>query len=122
MAMIVRLDHSGTESLYMPCHGYGALLVCLCSAFCMYAKTLYNNMCGIYVTVHAKSSLVRTKMKIHFLAQLIATLNSYLHSMSPMARLNRSAFLGVTECIDRMALIECTFHTRCVITLHWHTI
>ena len=30
------------------------------------------------------------------LAQLIATLISYLHSMSPMTRLNWSAFLGAT--------------------------
>ena len=49
---------------------------------------------SIYVTVHAKTSLVRTKIEIHFLPQLIATYISYLHSMSPMARLNWSAFLG----------------------------
>ena len=48
----------------------------------------------LYVTVHAKISLVRTKIEIHFLHQLIATYISYLHSMSPMARLNWSAFLG----------------------------
>ena len=49
-----------------------------------------------YVTVHAKTSLVCIKNLNSFLAQLIAILNSYLHSMSPMARLNwsRSAFLG----------------------------
>ena len=46
------------------------------------------------VTVHAKTSLVRTKIEIHFLAQLIASYVMYLHSMSPMARLNWSAFLG----------------------------
>ena len=44
--------------------------------------------------VHAKTSLVRTKIEIQFLAQLIATHISYLHSMSPMARLNWSDFLG----------------------------
>ena len=55
----------------------------------MYTTSLIYN-----VTVFAKTSLVRTKIKIHFLTQLIATLNSYTHSMSPMARLNRSAFLG----------------------------
>ena len=43
-----------------------------------------------YVT---KTSLVRTKIEIHFLAQPIATHISYLHSMSPMARFNWSAFL-----------------------------
>ena len=47
----------------------------------------------LYVTVSAKTSLVRTKILIHFLPQLIAILNSYPHSMSPMARLKRSAFL-----------------------------
>ena len=47
-----------------------------------------------YVTVHAKTSLVRNKIKIHFLAQLITTHISYLHSMSPMVRLNWSGFLG----------------------------
>ena len=49
----------------------------------------------INVTVHAKTSLVCTEIEIHFLPQLIATHISYLHSMSPMARLNWSAFLGV---------------------------
>ena len=50
----------------------------------------------IYVTVHAKTSLVCTKIEIHFLPQLIATYISYvyLHSMSPMTRLDWSAFLG----------------------------
>ena len=38
-------------------------------------------------------SQVRTKIEIHFLAQLIATHIGYLHNMSPMARLNWSAFL-----------------------------
>ena len=47
------------------------------------------------VTVHAKIHQVSTKIEIHFLAQLIATHIIYLHSMSPMARLNWSAFLGV---------------------------
>ena len=47
----------------------------------------------IYVTVHAKTSLVRTKIEINFFTQVIATYISYLHSMSPMARLNWSAFL-----------------------------
>ena len=47
----------------------------------------------LYVTIFAKTSLVRSKIEIHFLTQLIATLNSYTHSMSPMARLDRSAFL-----------------------------
>ena len=41
----------------------------------------------------AKTSLVRTKISIHFLAQLIVILNSYPHSMSPIARLKWSAFL-----------------------------
>ena len=45
------------------------------------------------VTVHAKTNLVCTKIEIHFLAQLIATHISYLHSTSPVARLNWSAFL-----------------------------
>ena len=35
------------------------------------------------------------KLKFTFLAHLIATHIGYLHSMSPMARLNWSAFLGV---------------------------
>ena len=48
-----------------------------------------------YVTVHAKTSLVRTKIEIHFFTPALATHISYLHSMSPMARLNWSAFLGV---------------------------
>ena len=58
-----------------------------------------NAMCSSYiitflnVTVHAKTSLVCTKIEINFLPQLIATYISYLHSMSPMARLNWSAFL-----------------------------
>ena len=65
-----------------------------------------------YVTVHAKTSLVRTKIKIAFLAQLIATHISYLHSMSPMARLNWSAFLGgdLQSCktmTATIALVEC---------------
>ena len=60
--------------------------------FYMYVK--YMALHVIYVTVHAKTSLVRTKIEIHFLPQLIATYISYLHSMSPMARLNWSAFLG----------------------------
>ena len=34
------------------------------------------------------------KIEIHFLSQLIATYISYLHSMSSIARLNWSAFLG----------------------------
>ena len=47
------------------------------------------------MTVHAKTSLVHTKIEIQiYMAQLIATHISYLHSMSPMARLNWSAFLG----------------------------
>ena len=33
------------------------------------------------------------KFKLIFLIQLIATLNSYTHTMSPMARLKWSAFL-----------------------------
>ena len=52
----------------------------------------------IYVTVHAKTSLVRTKIKLKLIFKpslYIATHISYLHSMSPMARLNWSAFLGV---------------------------
>ena len=49
---------------------------------------------SLYVTVHAKTSQVRTKIEIHFLPQLIDTYISYLHNMSPMARLNWSAFLG----------------------------
>ena len=48
----------------------------------------------LIVTVHAETDQVRTKIEIHFLAQLVATLNSYPHSISPMARLNRSTFLG----------------------------
>ena len=58
-----------------------------CMHVCMY-------VCIINVTVHAKTSLVRTKIESHFLPQLIATHISYLHSMSPMARLSWFAFLG----------------------------
>ena len=46
-----------------------------------------------YVTRSAKTDHVRTKIEIHFLAQLIAVLNSYPHTMSAMARLKWSAFL-----------------------------
>ena len=62
-----------------------------------------------YVTVHAKTSLVRTKIEIHFLPQLIATYISYLHSMSPLARLNWSAFLGVDlqPCKTMTNTLEC---------------
>ena len=64
------------------------------AAACMYVIVSYNiDTQIIIVTVHAKTSLVRTKIEIHFLPQLIATYISYLHSMSPMARLNWSAFL-----------------------------
>ena len=41
----------------------------------MYVEYMY-----VYMTVHAKTSLVRTKIEIHFLAQLIATHISYLHA------------------------------------------
>ena len=47
----------------------------------------------IIVTVHAKTSLVHTKIEIYFLPQLIATYISYLHSMSPMARLGKLYFI-----------------------------
>ena len=47
----------------------------------------------IYVTGFAKMCIVHTKILIRFLIQLIATLNSYTHTMSPMARLKWSAFL-----------------------------
>ena len=63
------------------------------------------------MTVHAKISLIHTKIEIQFLPQLIATYISYLHSMSPMARLNWSAFLGVhlqpcKTMTDTLALVE----------------
>ena len=48
----------------------------------------------LYVTVNAKTSQVCTKIEINFSPLLIATHISYLHSMSPMARLNWFAFLG----------------------------
>ena len=53
------------------------------------------------------------KILIDFLAQLIAILNSYPHSMSPMARLKRSAFLrgDLRPCkamTDILAPVECT--------------
>ena len=52
------------------------------------------------------------KLKFIFLAQLITTLNSYSYSMSPMARLNLSAFLGVDlqpckTMTDTSAPMEC---------------
>ena len=53
-----------------------------------------NLLIFLYMTVHAKTSLVRTKIESLFLPQLIATYISYLHSMPPMARLTWSAFLG----------------------------
>ena len=56
---------------------------------------MFEKQQKLFVTVHAKTSLVRTKIEMHFLAQLIAihTLATYLYSMSPMARLKWSAFL-----------------------------
>ena len=56
-------------------------------------------MTNAYVTVHAKTSLVRTKIEINFLSPAysythISSRISYLHGMSPMARLNGFAFLG----------------------------
>ena len=48
-----------------------------------------------FVTRSAKTDHVRTKIEIHFLAQLIAVLNSYPYTMSAMARLKWSAFLRV---------------------------
>ena len=55
----------------------------------------------INVTVHTKTSLVGTRIEIHFFTpaySYIRTLASYLHSMSPMARLNWSVFLaGYTQ-------------------------
>ena len=87
------------------CSTYADSDSAICGEFihilCMYMHQtcrpcIYVHACTyallLYVTVHAKTSLVCTK--IHFLAQLIATHISYLHSMSPMARLNWSAFLG----------------------------
>ena len=60
----------------------------------IYIRTyIYIYIIYIYVTVSAKTSLVCTKILIHCLAQLIAVLNSYPHSTSPMGRLKWSAFL-----------------------------
>ena len=47
----------------------------------------------IIVTGFAKMCIVHTKNLIIFLIQLIATVNSYTHTVSPMARLKWSAFL-----------------------------
>ena len=53
---------------------------------CFYKEVICDCPCKTKPSSH--------KIEIHFLAQLIATHISYLHSMSPMARLNWSAFLG----------------------------
>ena len=58
-----------------------------------------------------KSTKFAQKLKFIFLPQLVATLNSYPHSMSPMARLNQSAFWGVDlqpcrTMTDTLALVE----------------
>ena len=63
-----------------------------------YCQTLLPNRnaqrhSSTYVTGFAKMCIVHTKILIHFLIQLIATLNSYTHTVSPMARLKWSAFL-----------------------------
>ena len=54
----------------------------------MHIGVLIPIITNIYVTVNAKTSQVHIKIEIHFLPLLIATHISYLHSMSPMARLN----------------------------------
>ena len=46
-----------------------------------------------YVTVSAKTSHFCTKILINFLVQLIATLNIYPHTISPVARFKWYAFL-----------------------------
>ena len=75
------------------------------------------------VTVSAKTSLVRTKILIHFLAKLIAILNSYPHSMSLMARLKWSAYLrgGFTALWDHDRHIDtCGTHQLGVISLEFY--
>ena len=46
----------------------------------------------IYVTIGAKTRHVRTLTEIHFIAQLIATLNNYACSLPPLANVDWSAF------------------------------
>ena len=63
------------------------------------------------MTVSVKTSLVHTKFKFMFLGQLIAILNSYPHTMSPVVRLKWSAFGGVDlqpckTMIDTMTPVE----------------
>ena len=65
----------------------------LAIAYRLSYKSKIIQLGSLNVTVHAKTSLARTRIEIHFLPQLIATHISYLHSMSPMTRLNWSAFL-----------------------------
>ena len=68
------------------------------------------------VTGFAKMCIVYTKILIHFLIQLIATFNSYTHTMSPMARLKWSALalegvhkeLGTGRCTQKAKLIVFT--------------
>ena len=64
-----------------------------CQTFALYSKTTFKTL--KYMTVSAKTSLVRTKNLNSFFgpAYNYTKINSYPHSMSAMARLKWSAFL-----------------------------